>query len=136
LRRPQPRLQEAAVLAGEGIRVCLDISDGLFLDAGRLLRDGLGVVIDPDRIPMQECVRDAFSDSWVEIAGGGEDYELLFAGPADQVDAACRRVVVGGGEATMIGEFDTGAGVRLGGAGGAESPAPLSGYEHFEPGPG
>jgi thiamine-monophosphate kinase len=136
LRQPQPRLPESADIAGEGIRVCLDISDGLYLDADRLLRDGLGVVIDPDRIPMQECVRDAFPDSWVEIAGGGEDYELLFAGPAEQIDRACRRVVAGGGEATVIGEFDTGAGVRLRGADGVESTPPRSGYEHFEPGLG
>jgi thiamine-monophosphate kinase len=132
LRRPRPRLVEAVALAEEGIRVCLDVSDGLFLDAGRLLVDGLGVVIDPELIPLEDCVRDAFPDSWIELAGGGEDYELLFAGPAERVDAACRRIVDGGGEAAVIGGFDTGAGVRLGGADGAQGPAPRSGYQHFQ----
>jgi thiamine-monophosphate kinase len=132
LRRPRPRLVEAVALAEEGIPVCIDVSDGLFLDAGRLLQDGLGVIIDPELIPLEDCVREAFSDSWIELAGGGEDYELLFAGPVERVDAACRRIVDGGGEATAIGGFDTGAGVRLGGADGARSPAPSSGYQHFQ----
>jgi thiamine-monophosphate kinase len=131
LRRPRPRLVEARALADEGIRVCLDVSDGLYLDAGRLLKEGLGIVIDPERIPLEDGVRDAFPDAWVELAGGGEDYELLFAGPAERVDAACRRIVDDGGEATVVGGLDTGAGVRLRGADGGESPAPRSGHQHF-----
>jgi thiamine-monophosphate kinase len=131
LRRPRPRLVEARALADEGIRVCLDVSDGLYLDAGRLLQEGLGLIIDPERIPLEDCVRAAFPDSWAELAGGGEDYELLFAGPAERVDAACRRIVGHGGDATVVGEFDTGAGVRLRAADGGESPAPGSGHQHF-----
>jgi thiamine-monophosphate kinase len=130
LRRPQPRLREAALIAAQGIRVCLDVSDGLFLDAGRLLRHGVGVVIDPERLSLDTGIREAFANSWIEVAGGGEDYELLFAGPPERIDAACGQIVDGGGEATVIGEFDTGPGVRLRGAGGT-IPAPPLGHEHF-----
>jgi thiamine-monophosphate kinase len=131
LRRPEPRLTSARALVEEGIRVCLDVSDGLYLDAARLLRDGLGAVIEPELLPIEPGLREAFPGAWIQIAGGGEDYELLFAGPPDKVETACRRLVAGGLEATVIGAFDDGAGLRLREADGGEALAPATGHVHF-----
>lgn len=131
LRRPEPRLAAARALVEEALGVCLDTSDGLYLDAARLLHDGLGAVIDPAALPMETGVREAFPDDWIEIAGGGEDYELLFAGPSDRVESACRRVAKGGLSATVIGAFDGGAGVRLRNARGGQTQPPATGHLHF-----
>ena len=131
LHRPEPRLAAARALVEEGIGVCLDISDGLYLDAARLLRDGLGASIEPGQLPIEPGVREAFPGAWIEIAGGGEDYELLFAGPPDRVESARRRVGAGGLEATVIGALRSGDGVRLRDADGTETPAPATGHLHF-----
>ncbi|HXA42373.1 MAG TPA: thiamine-phosphate kinase [Candidatus Solibacter sp.] len=131
LRRPLPRLAEAQALVDAGIRVSLDVSDGVFLDARRLLREGLGLLIDLDGLPLEDGVREAFPDAWLEVTGGGEDYELLFAGPADVVEAACAGVEALGTEARVIGRFDRGQGLRLSGADAADALAPDVGHRHF-----
>lgn len=131
LRRPLPRLAEARALVDAGVRVCLDVSDGVFLDSRRLLREGLGLLIDADTLPLAEGLRESFPDAWLEMAGGGEDYELLFAGPPNTVQAACARIEALGTEALVIGRFDRGRGVRMLGAGGTEAPAPDTGHRHF-----
>lgn len=131
LRRPQPRLVAAAALVKAGVTVCLDISDGLYIDLARILGAGLGAVLNTGVLPLEPGVREAFPGSWAEVAGGGEDYELLFAGPAAVVARACRAVGSGGLEATTIGAVDAGPGVRLRGADGLEVPAPSTGHQHF-----
>jgi thiamine-monophosphate kinase len=131
LRRPQPRLRAGAALVEAGVSVCLDISDGLYVDLARILGAGLGALLDPSLLPLEAGVREAFPEAWVEVAGGGEDYELLFAGPTEIVDEACRRVSSGGLQATRIGAVDDAAGVRLRAADGTEVPAPTTGHEHF-----
>ncbi len=131
LRRPLPRLEEAPALVDAGIRVCLDVSDGVFLDSRRLLRQGLGLLIDPNALPLEDGVGEGFPDDWLGVAGGGEDYELLFAGPAEVVEAACAGVKASGTEARVIGRFDRGQGVRLSGADAAEALAPDAGHRHF-----
>ena len=135
LRRPSPRLAEARALVAAGIPVCLDVSDGLYLDSGRLLDAGLGVVIDPESMPLAEGLRETFPGDWIDLAGGGEDYELLFAGPQDLVGAACDALASQGTGARVIGRFDRGVGVRLLQPGGAEVPAPKAGHRHFSPFP-
>jgi thiamine-monophosphate kinase len=93
LRRvPQPRLAAGRALGHlSGVRACIDLSDGLASDLGQLL-DGtsLGAEIDTDRLPaprgFQRACRELGLD-WLQVlAGGGEDYELLFAlGPKSAV---------------------------------------------------
>ena len=86
LRRvPEPRLDAGRALARMGgIHGCIDLSDGLASDLGQLL-DGtsLGAEIDVTGLPMprgfQRACRELGLDSARLLAGGGEDYELLFA---------------------------------------------------------
>jgi thiamine-monophosphate kinase len=63
-----------------------DLSDGLVGDLRKLLdASGVGAEIDIERIPMSEALRQRFNtEEALEFAlTGGDDYELLFTGPAD-----------------------------------------------------
>jgi thiamine-monophosphate kinase len=130
--RPSPRLEAGRLLAATGVRVAMDISDGLFIDSGRLLEAAgcTGLVIDAAAIPVAEGVRERWPDHWLEVAGGGEDYELAFVAPPALMRDALRALAGTGMEPAVIGRFDAGQGLRLAGVGG-EGPPPGSGHEHF-----
>jgi thiamine-monophosphate kinase len=132
LRRPEPRLSAGAALTAAGIRVALDVSDGLYVDAGRLLGAGGagGLLLDAAALPVEVGVREAWPGAWLDVVGGGEDYELLFAGPPEMVDRACRALGGQGLEAVRIGTFDEGLGERVL-VDGEERPAPAVGHLHF-----
>ncbi|MEX2393449.1 MAG: thiamine-phosphate kinase [Actinomycetota bacterium] len=92
-RKPSVRVDLAATLRASGVHAAMDISDGLGSDAQRIAEaSGVGVEIDADRVPIADDVRDlAVKHDWDVLSlalGGGEDYELLVAGPADAVEAA------------------------------------------------
>lgn len=130
--RPVPRLEAAPLLLGAGIRVAMDVSDGLFVDAGRLL-DGAsasGLLFDGEAIPVAAGIRERWPRQWLQVAGGGEDYELLFAGPEGQVARGCAALRAVGLVPAVIARFDSGPGVRVR-DGGEEKAAPPSGHEHF-----
>lgn len=132
LRRPQPRLRQAAAATAAGVGCGLDVSDGLFIDAGRLLGAGGagGLVIESAAIPTDPGVRDTWPDGWLEVVGGGEDYELLLAAPPGVLAEAADRAADLRVPITVIGEFDNGAGVRVA-VDGVERPPPGAGHQHF-----
>jgi thiamine-monophosphate kinase len=86
LRRvPQPRLEAGRALARiDGIRACIDLSDGLVTDLAHLL-DGtsLGAQIELRDLPAPRGFSKACQalslDPTELMVAGGEDYELLFA---------------------------------------------------------
>ena len=130
--RPTPRLKAGRLLAEVGVRVALDISDGLFIDSSRLLEasDCPGLVIDAAAIPLAAGVRERWPQQWLEIAGGGEDYELAFVAPPAMMQRALGALSGTGLEPAVIGLFDTGAGLRVA-SGGREDSPPGSGHRHF-----
>jgi thiamine-monophosphate kinase len=134
LLRPRPRLVEGRLAGAQGIRVAVDVSDGLFADAARLLGTApgtaSGLVLDAGDIPVAAGVRQAWADAWLEVAGGGEDYELLLGGPPELVAAAVAAIGAVGGEVRVVGRFDAGDGVRVL-VDGVERPAPGVGHQHF-----
>ena len=88
-RRPEPRLRIGALLGrNRAASACMDLSDGL-ADAVRqvALASGLGADIDGSALPVPAAARAWFARAGVDpisaAAGGGDDYELLFAGRAD-----------------------------------------------------
>jgi thiamine-monophosphate kinase len=131
LRHPEPRLAAGAILLESGVGVCLDVSDGLYIDTAHILGAGLGAVLETARLPAEAGVREAFPHTWTELVGGGEDYELLFAAPPAILAEACGAIRAGGLDATIIGEVDASTGVRLRGPDGGEAPAPPAGHQHF-----
>jgi thiamine-monophosphate kinase len=83
--RPRARVAKGRELIGQA-RAAIDLSDGLVGDLRKLLdASGVGAEIDIGRIPMSEALRHRFDrDAALEFAlTGGDDYELLFTGPAD-----------------------------------------------------
>lgn len=98
-RRPAPRLAEGRALA-PAVHAMMDVSDGLLIDATRMARaSDLAVTIDLAAVPLAPGITDALT-----AATAGDDYELLFAAPAD------RSLPV---PATRVGTFSTGAGLTL-----------------------
>ena len=89
-RRPWPRIAEGRVLASAGVRCGMDLSDGLLGDAAKLAHaSGVGVTISSTTLPIHPAVVRRFGETGRQLAlGGGEDYELLVAGPPDIVERA------------------------------------------------
>lgn len=85
-RRPTPRLAEGRVLAPL-VSAMMDVSDGLLIDAARLAAaSGLAATIDLAAVPLSAAyVARAGSDREARLAAAtaGDDYQLLFAAPAD-----------------------------------------------------
>jgi thiamine-monophosphate kinase len=95
-RRPTPRLTEGQTL-GPIVHAMMDVSDGLLIDARRMAdASGLAVEIDLDAVPV--------AGERMAAVTAGDDYELLFALPADIEPPVA---------ATRIGSFATGSGLTL-----------------------
>lgn len=80
--RPKAHLKEGQLLAQlKEVHALMDISDGLHIDTKRLAKaSGCGAVIDLNRIPLSQELKDyAGSQALSLAAGGGEDYCLLAA---------------------------------------------------------
>jgi len=88
--RPEPRIDLGIELRGR-VSACMDTSDGLSTDAGRLAKaSGVKLVIEHQKLPQHpEIARytEQFSGHWDSLAlNGGEDYELLFTAPPELPD--------------------------------------------------
>lgn len=116
-RRPRPRLSEGLALAPH-VHAMMDVSDGLLLDASRMAAaSGIAVTIDLALVPLAP----ACPGTPIEAATAGDDYELLFAAPADFAPPI---------PATRIGSFAAGTGLTLT-DGGTPAALPASlGYAH------
>jgi thiamine-monophosphate kinase len=123
-RRPTPRLAEGRALAPH-VHAMMDVSDGLLIDALRMAQaSGIGLTIDLDAIPLAiGC--DSDQAGRIAAASAGDDYELLFAAPADAKILLPMDVPF-----TAIGRFQAEEGfVLIDAEGPVELPIRL-GYEH------
>lgn len=80
---PEPRLA-GGLLLRDFASACIDVSDGLLGDAGKLCAaSGCGAVLQADQLPLSTSLRAwATSSRAVELAlTGGDDYELCFTVP-------------------------------------------------------
>lgn len=97
--RPRARLAESAALRSLAVSAAIDLSDGLVVDLGRLMRaSGTGCQVDPAAIPV-----DAAADGLGSALFGGEDFELLVAIHQDHVTGAVAAVEGCGTTLTQIG---------------------------------
>ncbi|MEP7350000.1 MAG: thiamine-phosphate kinase [Sphingorhabdus sp.] len=122
--RPKPLLTEGQKLAPH-VHAMMDVSDGLLLDANRMAQaSGLAIAIDLSAIPLSQAYIAQCGDtreSRLRATSWGDDYQLLFAGPADASWPV---------PATAVGRFSAGQGLSLNDAGQPiELPVTL-GHEH------
>jgi thiamine-monophosphate kinase len=122
--RPVAQLGKGEALAPFA-HAMMDVSDGLLIDAERIASASkLAVEIDLAAIPLSDAYTQTRSnslDSRMQAASWGDDYQLLFAAPADIALPV---------PATRVGGFFGGSGIRLIDA---DTPVPLPsslGYEH------
>jgi thiamine-monophosphate kinase len=89
-RRPWPRVAEGLALAEAGVQCGMDLSDGLLGDSGKLAyASGLSATLLLDQIPVPAALGRRFGQPAQLMAlAGGEDYELLVAGPPATIEAA------------------------------------------------
>lgn len=125
---PAPRLEAGAVLAGVA-HAGMDISDGLALDLHRLAAaSGVGAALEETRLPLAGVGAEALHAALF----GGEDYELLIAGPRQPVRAAARRAEI---LLTRVGRVTAAdEGIRLERAGGVDEPLPRRGWDSWSGG--
>lgn len=134
-REPEPRTAFGPALPGLA-HAALDVSDGLMADLGHLCSaSGGGARVEFHRLPLSPAAEAALRLK-PELrglpAGGGDDYEILFAaapGDAARVAAAAAQAGV---EAVRIGTLlPAGKGVAAVDEAGREIPLKQLGYRHF-----
>ena len=133
---PVARVSAGRLLA-QAATSMMDLSDGLWIDLGRLTgSSGVGAVVDTLKLPLSE----EFT-RWVKEGGdaavaitGGEDYELLFTAPPGGetervVEAATKEE---GLPVTAIGEVRSREeGLKLLGSDGEKTAPTGGGFSHF-----
>ena len=105
--RPYPRINEGKVLAQNGVKAAIDLSDGLLGDLTHVCKaSNVGAKLRMDSLPVHPFVRAAFGDKSLEFAiSGGEDYELLFTAKTEAMEQL-RGLMPG--PITVIGEIVSG----------------------------
>ncbi|GIV61480.1 MAG: thiamine-monophosphate kinase [Rhodothermaceae bacterium] len=112
-------------------RALIDVSDGLASEVHHLCRQsGCGAIIRAASLPIHpetRAVADQFLDDVDTYAlFGGEDYELLFALPEDELDRLDPESY------TVVGQFtEASEGVRIQTPEGLLVPLDAQGYQHF-----
>jgi thiamine-monophosphate kinase len=128
----EPPLAVGQVAAREGVRAAIDVSDGLLQDLGHVCQaSGLGAVVHAQRIPISPALRQAFPQDALALAcGGGEDYQLLLAAPAEVIERVQGKAEV---PIAVIGEMvaDRQHHVRLLGEDGRELALARAGWDHL-----
>jgi thiamine-monophosphate kinase len=115
-RNPRPRLEAGQRLAPLA-RAMMDVSDGLLIDAGHMAAASKAAIrIDIGLVPLSEAFLAAMGDereARLFAASAGDDYELLFAAPAERSPAIHALADEIGLPLSRIGEVESGEGLRL-----------------------
>ena len=134
-RLPEPRLALGNPLRAFA-HAAADVSDGLVADAGHIAEaSGVGVDLDLDRLPLSEAAQawlktaaDAVA-ARVELATGGDDYEVVCTAPPDRAGELIAAASALGIAMTEVGTIQVTAGVRVFAAG-RELAVARRGYVH------
>lgn len=128
---PTPR-----VALGQGLRgiasACIDVSDGVFIDATRLLAaSGCAATVAIERLPLSAALRQLLgNEAWRAALCGGEDYELCFTAAEAQAGAIAAIAERTGQAVTRIGVLHQGSGLLLTAAGSVMQFSPAV-FDHF-----
>ncbi len=129
---PEPRVELGRALRGLA-SACIDVSDGLAADAGRLAAaSGCGAQIDAARLPLSEALQAAAGAERgaMHALTGGDDYELCFTVPAQRRSELEARLTNVKCRVTCIGSIEKQSGLRVTQDGVAIA-CDTRGYDHF-----
>jgi thiamine-monophosphate kinase len=133
-RLPEPRTELGPRLCGIA-RAMIDVSDGLLADLGHICETSrVAAIVELDLLPLSFAARAIAGgdpDIRSRLAAAGDDYELLFAAPADATETIAKLSLRLGVPVTRIGRIDVGTGVRPHNADGHQIPLDATGYRHF-----
>lgn len=114
-RLPEPRLGLRAAIQAYG-QASADVSDGLLADAGHIAKaSGLAAVIDLDSLPLSPsaaawlAAQPDRAAALVQLATGGDDYEVIAAVAPDDVEAYA---AAAGMPVAVVGRLAVGQGVE------------------------
>jgi thiamine-monophosphate kinase len=134
-RQPRPRLEAGERLA-PSVAAMMDISDGLLIDAARMASaSGCSAAIELDTVPLSEdllALSGGGRSARIAAATAGDDYELLFAAPAEDAAAILALSEAIGLPLSRIGRFEAGAGLSLSDGGASVALPDRLGFEHGE----
>jgi thiamine-monophosphate kinase len=132
---PQSRVATGMALRGLA-SAAIDLSDGLASDLGHILQaSGVGARVELDELPLSEALCAAVPPEQRPglALGGGDDYELCFTVPPQQLQAVQARLAALGTPVSRIGEIVAGSGVQ-GRRAGVPTALKVRGYNHFDGG--
>jgi len=133
-RLPEPRCALGPRLA-DIAHAMIDVSDGLVADLGHICEtSGVGAEIVLQSLPLSIAAKTVLAEGWEQpaaLATGGDDYELLFAAPAEACEAIAAVAVELSTLITEIGSIVAGDTVRLVDDAGREVPVEAAGWRHF-----
>ncbi|GGA22814.1 thiamine-phosphate kinase [Dyella nitratireducens] len=115
LNRPTPRVAAGLALRGRA-SACIDVSDGLLADLGHICTAShVGAEIDAALLPRSSALLDLFDEATSRdfALSGGDDYELCFTVPVQQVAVVQADLAKLGCGATRIGCIVEGEGVTV-----------------------
>lgn len=128
---PQPRMTLADACVELNTRIAaMDISDGLAGDCRKICAaSGVGMAINRNAIPLSSAAKtvlDHDPGQWERILAGGDDYELLIAGQAQDIVRLGDQVTVIGTVTDQVGT------VSLIGPDGKMAELAEGGFDHFK----
>ena len=133
-RVPEPRTELGPRLCGIATAM-IDVSDGLLADLGHICEiSRAAAIVELALLPLSPAARaivEGDSGFHARLAATGDDYELLFAAPADAAETIAALSLRLGVPVTRIGRIEVGTGVRLLNAAGHQIPLEATGYRHF-----
>lgn len=133
-RTPDPRTELGPLLSGLA-HAMIDVSDGLLADLGHICETSqAAAIVELDALPISTAAQAVVAGEpgiRLRLAAAGDDYELLFAAPADATTSIAALGSQLGVPITRIGRIEPGAGVRLVDADGRTIPVEAAGYRHF-----
>jgi thiamine-monophosphate kinase len=133
---PIARVREGMLLAKNGAKAAIDLTDGLAANLWQVSRmSGVKMIIDRDKVPIHPLVNKLSEKHEFDVEEfaffTGEDFEMLFTLRRDiweKVRQSLKRI---GTDATAIGHVAKGRGVYIQ-KNGAMKRLPDRGYEHFK----
>jgi thiamine-monophosphate kinase len=128
--RPTPRVREGMMLRGIA-HSAIDISDGLLADLGHILEmSRVGARIGLDKIPVSPVCQSHIKETgWDMVLANGDDYELCFTVPEQNVAALEKLQPACGFH--RIGVIEAEPGLRIVDEGGRPYQPRQSGHDHF-----